>query len=197
MESQLRARHPATTKRGDIDGSINSQNTNRSNAASLLTWSQLPEWAKDNEYMHTGFRATSNSYLSCLKSCFYMHNETGNIYSHFLATIWMLALPVYFYPFAKAHYTEADIDDWIIFALFFLGGAVCFALSTGYHIVSNHSHAVHDVYLRLDLLGISTVTAGCFPPGIWYTFPCTNRSTKLFWISVSDCYLYSTAGGLH
>lgn len=188
MDSQLRARHPATTQGQHISKAIDSQKTTDNDAATLLTWDQLPEWAKDNEYILGGFRPTSNSYLSCLKSCFYIHNESGNIYSHFLATVWMLTLPAYFYPFAKAHYNEVSTDDWIIFGLFFLGGAICFALSTGYHMVSNHSHAVHVVYHRLDLLGISTVTAGCFPPGMWYTFPCADRSTKIFWVSVRDHY---------
>ena len=151
---------------------------------SLLSWDDLPEWSKDNEYIKTGFRPTSNSYLDSFRSCFCLHNETGNIYSHFLATLWMIALPVTYYPYAKRNYPDADSDDWFVFGLFFLGGALCFGLSTGYHVLSNHSNAVHDVYHRLDLLGISTVTAGCFPPGIWYTFPCSARSTKMVWISV-------------
>ena len=152
----------------------------------LLGWDDLPVWAKDNEYIHSGFRPYTNSYLDCLKSCFYIHNETGNIYSHLTATLWMLILPVIFYPYARENYPKANYNDWTVFGLFFLGGAFCFGLSTSYHVVSNHSHAVHDVYHRLDLLGISTVTAGCFPPGLWYTFPCTSRKTKMFWISVSD-----------
>ena len=151
---------------------------------SLLLWDDLPEWSKDNEYIKTGFRPTSNSYLDSFRSCFYLHNETGNIYSHFLATLWMMALPVAYYPYVKQNYPDAGSDDWSVFGLFFLGGALCFGLSTGYHVLSNHSNAVHDVYHRLDLLGISTVTAGCFPPGMWYTFPCSARSTKMFWISV-------------
>lgn len=96
----------------------------------------------------------------------------------------MLAVPVYLRPVAESHYPTANADDGVIFGLFFLGGAVCFSLSTAYHLVSSHSHAVHDVYHRLDLLGISAVTAECFPPGMWYTFPCLARNTKLFWISV-------------
>lgn len=152
----------------------------------LLSWEDLPEWSKDNEYIKTGFRPTSNSYTDSFRSCLYVHNETGNIYSHFLAMIWMITLPVLYYPYVKRNYSDANSDDWIVFGLFFLGGAFCFGLSTGYHILSNHSHAIHDVYLRLDLLGISTVTAGCFPPGMWYTFPCSARSTKMFWISVSS-----------
>ena len=153
---------------------------------SLLSWDDLPDWSKDNEYIKSGFRQTSNSYTDSFLSCFYVHNETGNIYSHLIATLWMMGLPIFYYPHAKRQYPDANTDDWIVFGLFFLGGALCFGLSTGYHILSNHSHAVHDVYHRLDLLGISTVTAGCFPPGMWYTFPCSTRNTKMFWISVCD-----------
>lgn len=181
MESELRARRPDTRGTGDLNALDSRYEKDK---PKFLTWAQLPEWAKDNEYIQSGFRPISNSYLDCLKSSFHVHNETGNIYTHLFATVWMLALPVYLYPFARANYQAADKDDWIIFGLYFLGGAVCFLLSTAYHMVSNHSHAVHDVYHRLDLLGISTVTAGCFPPGMWYTFPCLARNTKIFWISV-------------
>ena len=153
---------------------------------SLLSWDDLPEWSKDNEYIKTGFRPISNSYFDSFRSCFYLHNETGNIYSHFLATLWMIALPVAYYPYVQRNYPDAGSEDWFVFGLFFVGGALCFGLSTVYHVLSNHSKAFHDVYLRLDLLGISTVTAGCFPPGMWYTFPCSARSMKMFWISVCD-----------
>lgn len=184
MNTEMRTRHPRSPTQKDAIEPVAPGWDVKRPVPDLLTWQQLPEWAKDNEYIRTGFRPLSNSYLDSVKSCFYIHNETVNVYSHFLATVWMLALPVYFYPYAKANYVGVDSDDWLIFGLYFLGGALCFALSTGYHMVSNHSHAVHDFYHRLDLLGISTVTAGCFLPGMWYTFPCMARQTKTFWISV-------------
>ena len=150
----------------------------------LIAWDDLPDWSKDNEYIHTGFRPISYSYCKCFQSCFYRHNETVNIYTHLLATFWMIALPIALYPHARDHYPTAGADDWTVFALFFLGGASCFALSTIYHVLSNHSHAVHDFAHKLDFLGITIVTTGCFPPGVWYTFPCAARKTKIFWISV-------------
>lgn len=109
MEPGLRARYPV-----EVDGGIDSPkvlNKKRSE------WVQLPEWAKDNEYIQSGFRPISSSYLDCLKSCLYVHNETGNIYSHLLATVWMWSLPASFYFFTKSHYPDADADDWIIFSL--------------------------------------------------------------------------------
>ena len=151
---------------------------------SLLSWEDIPEWSKNNEFIKTGFRPTSNSYVDSFRSCLYIHNETGNIYSHFLAMVWMIALPILYYPYVRHNYPDANSDDWMVLGLFFLGGTLCFGLSTAYYILSNHSHTIHDVYHRLDLLGISTVTAGCFPPGMWYSFPCSARSTKMCWISV-------------
>ncbi|CAF9916216.1 MAG: hypothetical protein HETSPECPRED_002796 [Heterodermia speciosa] len=150
----------------------------------LLSIDFQPEWYKDNEYIHTGYRPVTNSYLGSLRSFLYIHNETGNIYSHLLAALWMLLLPLIYYPYAKEHYSTANSDDWLVFGLFFLGGFLCYTCSVAYHVFSNHSHAVHDVCLRVDLFGITTVTAGCFPPGMWYTFPCMDRKTRIWWISI-------------
>lgn len=158
----------------------------------LLKYADLPAWAQDNPSIHTHFRPSTSSYKDCLRSCLYTHNETGNIYTHFLATIWMIFLPLFLYPYARELYPTADIDDWIVLGLFFLGGVSCFAFSTVYHVFSSHSSAVHDVWLRLDLAGISTVTAGCFPPGVWYTFPCAARETKMFWIGVGGSFRVSS-----
>ena len=186
MSSSIRQRHPAQQPTEATQPIFKGKAISLGKGNQLLSWEEIPEWSKDNEYIHSRYRPICDSYLSCLRSCFYVHNETGNIYSHLLATLWMVALPFFFFPLAKERYSKANADDWTVFGLFFLGGAICFGLSTIYHTFSNHSHAVHDVYLRLDLFGISFVTAGCFPPGLWYTFPCTPRATKMFWISVSS-----------
>ena len=182
--SGLRSRSSANRSARPDGDLFHTSRRKETKSGALLSWDDLPTWAKDNEYIQTGFRPISNSYLDCLNSYFYVHNETGNMYSHLLAMLWMIGLPIYFYPYAKNNYLQVGADDWTVFGLYFLGGALCFGLSMAYHTFSNHSHATHDVYHRLDLLGISLVTAGCFPPGVWYTFPCTARGTKMFWISV-------------
>lgn len=190
MALNLRQRQGLLSKADVIDDVVAEKG--RSNSAlradgvpRLLIWDKLAEWCKDNEFIHTGYRPISDSYIGSLRTCLYIHNEMGNIYRNLLATLWMLALPIYFYPYARDRYPNANADDWTVFGLYFLGGALCFGLSSVYHTFSNHSHAIHDVYHRLDLLGISTVTAGCFPPGMWYTFPCASREVKIFWVGVS------------
>ncbi|KAG8161625.1 hypothetical protein KVR01_008612 [Diaporthe batatas] len=151
----------------------------------LLLYDELPEWAKDNEHIHSGWRPETNSYLECIKSMLYVHNETGNIYSHLLAAVWMVLLGMWWSFYARDHYPATGSDDAVVFFLFFLGGTVCYLLSTAYHVFSNHSQATHQFCLKLDFLGILTVTAGCFPPGLWYTFPCVSREVKLTWITVN------------
>jgi adiponectin receptor len=114
----------------------------------------------------------------------YIHNEAGNIYTHLFAAIWMVVLGSWWSVYANERYPTTNSDDAIVFFLFFLGATACYLLSTAYHVFSNHSHATHLFCLKLDFLGILTVTAGCFPPGLWYTFPCASRQVKFTWIAV-------------
>lgn len=44
----------------------------------------LPDWLQDNDFLHTGHRPPTNSFLVCFKSIFRIHTETGNIWSHLL-----------------------------------------------------------------------------------------------------------------
>ena len=93
----------------------------------------------------------------------YIHNETGNIYTHFFAAMWMVVLGPWWSGFVNEWYPATNSDDAIVFFLLFLGGTVCYLLSTAYHVFSNHSQATHLFCLKLDFLGILAVTAGCFP----------------------------------
>ena len=183
MNSDLRDRRPAQPDANPVSHAVTRGVIGVRSYS--VGWDELLPWYKDNEFIRTGYRPLSYSYLESFRSCFHLHNETGSIYSHLLATIWMIVLPVLVYPYAKSQYPRANADDWTVFALFFLGGTLCFGLSTIYHTLSNHSRRIYDLYLRLDLLGIITVTAGCFPPGLWYTFPCASRRTRIFWVGVS------------
>jgi adiponectin receptor len=156
----------------------------------LLLFDELPGWAKDNKYILSGWRPETNSYWECIKSMGYIHNESGNIYTHLLAAIWMAILGFWWTAYAKERYPATNFDDTLVFFLFFLGGIVCYLFSATYHVLSNHSHGTHIFCLKLDFLGISTVTAGCFMPGLWYTFPCTSRQMKLTLIAVGIFFFF-------
>jgi adiponectin receptor len=47
----------------------------------------LPSWLQDNEFLHSGHRPPMPSFLSCFKSIFSLHTETGNIFTHMYGEI--------------------------------------------------------------------------------------------------------------
>lgn len=74
------------------------------------------------------------SYKKCLKSWTYLHNESVNIFSHLIGSLLFLTLPFGIYKELAPRYATANKADLLVFASFFLGVAICFALSTMYAI---------------------------------------------------------------
>ena len=52
-----------------------------------MSHANLPEWMKDNEFIHFGYRPELRSFVECFKSVFRIHTETGNIWSHILGKL--------------------------------------------------------------------------------------------------------------
>ena len=48
---------------------------------------QVPTWLADNKWILSGYRQVQGSYKGCLMSLFYLHNETGNVYTHLVGAI--------------------------------------------------------------------------------------------------------------
>lgn len=73
---------------------------------------------------------SDGSYRKCLKSWTFIHNETVNIFSHFIGLLLFFTLPIGVYKELAPRYATADRADVFVFATSFLGAAICFALST-------------------------------------------------------------------
>jgi adiponectin receptor len=123
------------------DTSDNATLLQKSKTRTLL-FDEPPEWAKDNEYILSGWRSETNSYWECIKSMGYIHNEAGNIYSHLFAAIWMVVLGSWWTVYAKDRYPATNTDDRIVF-IFFLAGTVCYLLSTRFPRLC-HSQLIHN-----------------------------------------------------
>lgn len=50
----------------------------------LYKYNEIPEWQKDNHYILDGYVKETNSINACLHSLTYLHNESVNIYTHFI-----------------------------------------------------------------------------------------------------------------
>ena len=101
----------------------------------LVDFTELPDWAKDNRLIISGYRqpdvlSTGQLWLSIFK----IHNETGNIWSHLFGCVGCLVLGA-----VNAHelaqHRGIDVYDQLAFAAFFAGACTCFGMSTAFHTV--------------------------------------------------------------
>ena len=158
----------------------------------VIDWNQAPTWVQDNTFIRTGFRPASWSYLGSLGSLTYLHNETGNIYSHLIGAIAIPAAGVLLrrHIIESHRYKTAGRSDVIVFGVFFVGAVGCLGMSATYHTLSSHSPRVHDLWLRLDVTGIAVLTVATFVPAVYYGFYCEPLLRRVYWTMVCDyCYI--------
>lgn len=66
------------------DDTLLSINTTSTTIKKLYKYNEIPEWQKDNHYILDGYVKETNSINACLHSLTYLHNESVNIYTHFI-----------------------------------------------------------------------------------------------------------------
>ena len=52
--------------------------------ARLCNYGDLPYWLQDNHDILKGYRIPTFSYVNCVKSLFYIHNESGKLMDSFV-----------------------------------------------------------------------------------------------------------------
>ncbi|KAE9408039.1 HlyIII-domain-containing protein [Gymnopus androsaceus JB14] len=145
----------------------------------LLTWSELPEWMKDNEYIISGYRREQRHWGGCFRSVYsYLHNESVNIHSH----LWSGLLFLYF--LATVHqrlvYYPTTWVDSSVCSVFLTSAVFCLCSSAFFHISTCHSEEVASRCHALDYSGIVVLTVGSFYPCIYYGFFCEPRFQVLY-----------------
>ena len=150
----------------------------------LLKWSELPAWRQDNHFIHAYYRETSNSFLISLQSLTYLHNETVNIYTHFVGSLAFMCISVPLYLALAPRYGSAATGDVLAFSCFFAGAALCLGMSGSYHLIANHSPRVNKIGNKLDYVGIVFLIAGSYAPSIYYGFYCHPELQVKYWVTV-------------
>ncbi|ATZ58273.1 hypothetical protein BCIN_16g01010 [Botrytis cinerea B05.10] len=138
----------------------------------LINFDKLPEWSQDNPHIHSGYRQISHSTSTCLYSCFQIHNETFNIWSHFIPCILFIILEGIIMYYLNTRYPNATIKDYIVFSFFILCATICLGISSIFHSLISHSQKGHDLWLKLDYVGIVFLIIGCFISAVYMSFFC-------------------------
>ncbi|KAL8339745.1 hypothetical protein RB601_006047 [Gaeumannomyces tritici] len=125
----------------------------------FLTWAEIAPWQQDNEFILTGYRRASFSYITSIWSILAIHNETTNIWSHLLGALLFAGLFAHF--FILSHLADGvRTEDGVALGVYYMAVVVCFVLSTSFHTFSDHSPEIHKLGNELDHLGIVFVMWG-------------------------------------
>jgi len=149
----------------------------------VVSFFQLQEWQKDNEFLHHWHRPQIPSFKACLASIFRIHTETGNIWTHLLGVILFLGICVYYLCLPATQF----INVWqekVVFFLFFLGAVLCLLCSTLFHTLGCHSERVHKIFGKLDYSGIALMIMGSFVPWVYYSFYCDSEPKVVYMTSI-------------
>jgi len=177
MSLQLLQRHAAQSLRAELDPDVALSLVQPPvRKARTITFAELPEWMKDNEFVLTGYRGELNSWPKCLRSVFgYLHNETVNIHTHLHASI---LFAFFLRTFSNSYFKAYDDISWAdhaVFAVFLSSAAFCLLCSAFYHMSSSHSKHVAARCNALDYSGIVALILGSCYPCLYYGFYCEPR----------------------
>ncbi|KAK9327718.1 hemolysin-III related-domain-containing protein [Lipomyces starkeyi] len=139
-------------------------------AGRLLTviWDDLPAWRRDNHYIRSGYRQETFSFWKCVQSLAYLHNESVNIYSHLIGSLFFLTILAITLDIFLPRYPSTSVKDFVVFVIFFVGAVLCLGMSSTYHCLNCHSESVAKFGNQLDYLGIIFLIVGSFVPTIYY-----------------------------
>ncbi|RSL69762.1 hypothetical protein CEP54_002200 [Fusarium duplospermum] len=146
----------------------------------LILWDDLPAWRRDNAFILSGYRQSRGSYTHSLRSLFYLHNESVNIWSHLLGAAVALIGAAYVDRVVRPRYATANVTDVAVFACFFGGAVVCLGMSATFHTLSNHSETVAKWGNKLDYTGIVALIVGSYVPALYYGFFCHPYLTRSY-----------------
>ncbi|CAN8252433.1 unnamed protein product [Cochlearia groenlandica] len=143
----------------------------------LVSFNELPDYMKDNEYILNYYRADW-SLRDAFLSVFSFHNESLNIWTHLIGFILFAGLTVAkiihyekLFPL-EAKSQEENVTRWP-FYVFLSGSMFCLLSSSICHLFCCHSKDLNVFLLRLDYAGITVMIITSFFPPIFYIFKCT------------------------
>ncbi|KAK9255496.1 hemolysin-III related-domain-containing protein [Lipomyces tetrasporus] len=139
-------------------------------ARQLVTviWDELPAWRRDNHYIRSGYRRETFSVWKCFESLAYLHNESVNIYSHLIGSLFFLIFLAVTLDIFLPRYPSTSAKDFVVFVIFFVGAVLCLGMSSTYHCLNCHSESIAKFGNQLDYLGIIFLIVGSYVPAIYY-----------------------------
>lgn len=126
----------------------------------LLRYDELPEWYQNGHVAVGSFRPISNSWVTSIRSLLYLHNETFNVYTHFIPAIYLLLTEAFWTPITHRNYPRATLTARLILNGNVYSTTVMMMFSAIYHALRNHSPRISRLALQADMMGASFFVIG-------------------------------------
>ncbi|XP_043289690.1 progestin and adipoQ receptor family member 4 [Venturia canescens] len=169
------SRYDRDNETRDDDQPTNAVNQTSEEKITLRNWSDMPRHLQFNPHIKTGYRPLT-TFVGCILSLFYLHNETVNILTHGLAILYVLVTVPYLLPWSAQGYFTGFLS-WC----HLIGAVSPWIGSFLYHLFMNlnHGEAVYMRLLKLDMLGIwvcqsvgaipmIAASVHCLPSVLWH-----------------------------
>lgn len=140
---------------------------------------------RDNEHILKYYRPPNGSFKQCFVSILGLHNETINIHSHLIGSLLFFSLPAWTYNVVFKEYPTTNYYDMAVFSTFYFGVAICFLLSSSFHVINCHSQRINVFGNQLDYLGIVLLMWGATIPSVYYGFHDLVKLRNIYWTVVS------------
>ncbi|KAM3519000.1 hypothetical protein MY4038_009916 [Beauveria bassiana] len=86
-----------------------------------VSWYEILEWQQDNRFILNGYRRETADYRAIMTGLTFLHNETCNVYTHFLGALLLpiIAVIVMCVLHLQLRFSGVSGADYAIFAIFF------------------------------------------------------------------------------
>lgn len=145
----------------------------------LLAHAALPDWLKDNDFLHSSHRPPIPCIATCFRSVFSLHSETVNIWTHLIGSLILVGITFWF--FVRPSNVPYTWQKVVVFLAFFISAVACMTFSWLYHTLYCHSVQMSKLFSKLDYSGIAILVLGSFVPWLYYGFYC-DQTHMIFYI---------------
>ncbi|KAL9971316.1 hypothetical protein ACROYT_G023827 [Oculina patagonica] len=159
----------------------------KSGEAFLYSVCDVPPGLQES-FIKTGYRKPYSTTWECLRSLFYINNETFNMWSHIVAVLYFIVrYSVVLLELRQPTSPQRDFY-WPMLSSF-IGTITVYSLSVTAHVFNSKSEQMHRIFYFFDYAGISiyTYTSG----QVMYYY---NRPINTNWRIFESALLYTVMG---